>query len=494
MTHLDLSGNQLTSLPAEIGNLTILLVLDLSHNNLSSLPAIIGSLPNLTYLYLSHNQLSSLPVEIGSLTSLLDLNLSHNNLSSLPVEMSNLGGLQLLDIGHNPWLDWLTIFADFDGVAFWGLGGLGLTDLPGEITARTALRGLSLEDNLLTTLPAGISSLALLESLNLSGNQINSLPAEIGSLTSLQTLDLSNNALCGEAPTGLTDLAQLTDLDMGYNCLAPSHPSVQDFLSAHDPDWAETQTAPPTDLQAFPGATGGQIDLTWKPISYTQDSGYYEISYADSLNGPYTVHGVTPNKGVGAYSAQGLAEKNYFFRLRTYTPAHGEQKNALWSGYTAPLPSQVTFINPGQAQTLAYLDANGLSTTIEIPAGAVTETIGLVFAWVTPGTPPQGYRAAGHAFNLSAYRDGQALSPFSFQQPVTITIRYTNADMTGLDEVGLVLRYWDNQNWSEAACRDVVRDPEHNQIAVPICHLSLFALFGPQSARPGTVYLPLVRK
>jgi len=58
---LSLSGNQLTSLPAEIGQLTSLVELYLDRNQLTSLPVEIGLLTSLTQLYLHDNQLTSLP-------------------------------------------------------------------------------------------------------------------------------------------------------------------------------------------------------------------------------------------------------------------------------------------------------------------------------------------------------------------------------------------------------------------------------------------------
>ncbi|MFM6213845.1 COR domain-containing protein, partial [Planktothrix sp.] len=48
------------------------------------------------------NQLSSLPVEISQLTNLQTLNLSSNQLSSLPVEISQLTNLETLDLRGNP--------------------------------------------------------------------------------------------------------------------------------------------------------------------------------------------------------------------------------------------------------------------------------------------------------------------------------------------------------------------------------------------------------
>ena len=62
-----LRGNKLTSLPAEIGQLTALEWLNLRYNQLTSLPAEIGQLTSLTELWLSLNQLTSLPAAIREL-------------------------------------------------------------------------------------------------------------------------------------------------------------------------------------------------------------------------------------------------------------------------------------------------------------------------------------------------------------------------------------------------------------------------------------------
>ena len=90
---LDLQSNQLTSLPAEIGQLAGLTELDLHRNQLRSLPAEIGQLAGLTRLLLYHNLLTSLPAEIGQLVGLTALDLGSNQLRLLPAEIGQLAGL-----------------------------------------------------------------------------------------------------------------------------------------------------------------------------------------------------------------------------------------------------------------------------------------------------------------------------------------------------------------------------------------------------------------
>jgi len=90
-TKLDLSKNQLSELPAEIGQLVNLTTLDLSRNQLSELPIEIGQLVNLTTLHLSGNKLSVLPVEVTQLVNLTTLDLEENPLKSPPLEIAGQG-------------------------------------------------------------------------------------------------------------------------------------------------------------------------------------------------------------------------------------------------------------------------------------------------------------------------------------------------------------------------------------------------------------------
>ena len=109
--------------------------------------------------------------------------------------------------------------------------------------------------------------------------------------------------------------------------------SLLAFLNVLDPLWAETQTVPPDDIQAT-AATANGIGLEWPAIAYTADSGHYEISYATTPGGPYTLHGVTASKAVTHYWADGLTPGTpYYFVVRSVTLVHGDQQSVLISGY-----------------------------------------------------------------------------------------------------------------------------------------------------------------
>ena len=101
-TELDLSGNGLTALPPEIGNLTNLTTLTLGGNGLTALPHQIGNLSNLTGLELKGNRLTGIPVTLCQLTKLRELNLSDNLLTVIPPCMAELIDKGVVNLSGNP--------------------------------------------------------------------------------------------------------------------------------------------------------------------------------------------------------------------------------------------------------------------------------------------------------------------------------------------------------------------------------------------------------
>ena len=106
---------------------------------------------------------------------------------------------------------------------------------------------------------------------------------------------------------------------------------------------------------------------------------------------------------------------------------------------------------------------------------------------------PRVFPSPGQAFALDAFLGTTRLANYAFSQPVLVTIGYRDVDVAGLDESKLTLRYWNaaSSTWSDAACGPYDRHPAENWLAVPICHLSQFALFQETVKK---MYLPLVER
>jgi Leucine-rich repeat (LRR) protein len=99
---LDLSYNNLTSLPSQMGAMQKLTVLKLDHNKLrGSLIAEIRKMP-LQTLDVSYNDMTGVPAEIGQLKDLKSLNYSYNKITALPNEITKLTQLKSLDLTGNP--------------------------------------------------------------------------------------------------------------------------------------------------------------------------------------------------------------------------------------------------------------------------------------------------------------------------------------------------------------------------------------------------------
>ena len=123
LTFLCCQDNKLTHFPDEIVNLVklktvytaynklthfppvyksnYLNLVDCSNNQISSLPADIGQCKHLEGIFCSHNMLSHIPKEIGTLVRLKELNFSNNCLTALPSELGQLVGLKYLTISNN---------------------------------------------------------------------------------------------------------------------------------------------------------------------------------------------------------------------------------------------------------------------------------------------------------------------------------------------------------------------------------------------------------
>ena len=87
---LDLSHNELQTIPESLRYFTEVRVLDLYRNKLETLPEYIGDFTQLQKLHLEYNSLTTLPESIGRLHRLKQLFLHSNDLLSLPATIGNL--------------------------------------------------------------------------------------------------------------------------------------------------------------------------------------------------------------------------------------------------------------------------------------------------------------------------------------------------------------------------------------------------------------------
>lgn len=199
--------------------------------------------------------------------------------------------------------------------------------LPGTLGNLYFLNALILPDNhLRDQLPAVLGQLTHLDEIQLSGNQFSgAIPPEWNNLSILEVLGLANNQLRGNIPSLCNLPAE--SADFGYNGFS----TAASCIAEKDPDWADTQTGPPTNVQAQ-AISPTTVELTWTPIRYQADSGYYTIWQMT----PAQMMGQTADKSIASFKINNLTPgTSYSFVVRAFTPRHGNQQNDLTSDDSA---------------------------------------------------------------------------------------------------------------------------------------------------------------
>jgi Leucine-rich repeat (LRR) protein len=356
ITAIELWSDQLTgSIPIQFGNLTDLVWLRLDGNSLTgSIPSEFGNLQALQYIFMGNNQLSgSIPPELGNLTNLYALELWYNNLSgSIPAQLGNLTKLQRILLTQNQLSGNIPPeLGNLVSLEYLWLGHNQLSgSIPVELGNMINLQAVELWSNHLSgVIPFQLGNWTKITWFRLDGNQLSgNIPSEIGNLTSLVRLYLNDNALQGEVPSNITNLINLEGITLEYNMLKADNQQTADFLNQKDSGWEETQTVPPKNLTVS-AVDIDSVLLSWTPISYTGDEGYYIIYSAITPGGPYQQIGTTIDKFVSSFQIDGiLPGQTYYFVVRSYTPAHNNQQNELLSSVSSEVSYGVVAFNPAE--------------------------------------------------------------------------------------------------------------------------------------------------
>ena len=133
------------------------------------------------------------------------------------------------------------------------------------------------------------------------------------------------------------------------------------------------------------------------------------------------------------------------------------------------------------------LSSTSGDTQFIFPAGAVTQTITIVYRhlWTDQDTGP--LTGIGHTFEVTAvYSDTGQPAQLAPGQTYTITVRYTDAEKGPVIENTLAFYYWNGSSWVKEPSSVV--DTVGNTVRATPNHFSLWAVLG-ETRR---IYLPLV--
>uniref|UniRef100_A0A4W5P7X9 non-specific serine/threonine protein kinase n=1 Tax=Hucho hucho TaxID=62062 RepID=A0A4W5P7X9_9TELE len=257
LTRLDLQGNQLQSLPAELLALPSLSMLNVSRNCVGPLlildPAV--TCPSLRQLNLSYNHITTFPHQLGrAMERLEELSLEGNRMSELWSPLC-IPEMKLLDVSKNSVesisRDFLSGCPKLENFSACTNQLSSLSHLPSKITT------LKLSHNSFTTIPQAVLDLPNLRSVDMRTNDITVLPGpcdwasvnlrelmfgqnrigvldlsgpEVYKWARLEKLHLSDNKLT-EVPPQIGLLEELTSLDLSRNGGLRSFPDEMGKLS-----------------------------------------------------------------------------------------------------------------------------------------------------------------------------------------------------------------------------------------------------------------------
>jgi len=218
LKYLNVSGNQLESLPDGFSNLKALEGLGLSDNSLQYLPDDFDNLTRLKRLFINDNQLKTLPNGFSNLKDLEELGLANNSLQDLPDSFGDFKDLKRLNLSDNSLQSLPDDFGNLIRLKKLFLNDNQLKTLPNGFSNLKDLKELGLANNSLQNLPDKFGDLEALEELALSNNSLQSLPDDFGNLTRLKKLALNNTQL-KTLPNGFINLKDLEELGLANNLL-----------------------------------------------------------------------------------------------------------------------------------------------------------------------------------------------------------------------------------------------------------------------------------
>jgi internalin A len=267
---LDLSGNPLKELPEWLPTLPKLTKLAAIRLDLAVIPDSLAQLPNLQQLYLRSNQISTIPDSLAQLPNLQQLDLSSNQISTIPDSLAQLPNLQQLDLRSNQISTIPDSLAQLPNLQQLDLRSNQISTIPDSLAQLPNLQQLDLRSNQISTIPDSLAQLPNLQQLYLRSNQISTIPDSLAQLPNLQQLYLRSNQI-STIPDSLAQLPNLQQLNLSSNQISTIPDSLAQLPNLQQLYLRSNQISTiPDSLAQLPNLQ--QLDLSSNQISTIPDS------------------------------------------------------------------------------------------------------------------------------------------------------------------------------------------------------------------------------
>ena len=278
---LDVSRNQITTLPSQLQLFTGLTQLVLTNNSILNIPTeIYQNMGRLQILMLSENQIEAIPEDMPQyLPNLVTLSLDGNQIKSLPDSIGYWTNMRELRLGSE-------------------FGGNLITHLPSTIADMRNMVDLDVSFNMIDgVFPDNFLNLPKLRSVNLSHNQIVSLPDDVlfGACASLKTIDLSDNLIIAIHPGTVQDILQIDSLELlnlsnNQLCIIPSElldqTNTQVVIKGNPITHFSLQAHQDESSRAYTGIVRGLVQRAELTVDHSTSNLAYDVFNMNDIDTP----------------------------------------------------------------------------------------------------------------------------------------------------------------------------------------------------------------
>ncbi len=234
---LNISNNNLKTLPEELSQFINLQFLNISGNKFKDKEKLVenlSKLPNLRFLFANKCYLKALPDNFDLLNNLEVLEIEANGLTELNEKIGELKKLKYISVRSNGRLTNLPkSIGQLRCLQYLNVSGGGMSKLRNELADCSELVSIVANASKIKTLPENIGNLINLKHLNLSYNKIENIPASIGNLTELEHLGIGSNEIT-QLPKEISNLKKLNFLGLPFNRFKEFPKEVLELDAVHN--------------------------------------------------------------------------------------------------------------------------------------------------------------------------------------------------------------------------------------------------------------------